>query len=534
MIPAVRHAGPTSRRLFVACALGCTLAAAGSAFGQAASPSAPAPAAPASGYGAIAGLVVDSLNGGALAGAQVAVDGLNVLAMTDSSGRFRIDSVPPGAYRIGIFHPLLDSLALSIATVPFKVAADSTLEVVIGTPSAISFIHLVCGNIQIDTMNGIGPSVIVGRVLDAETEAPQPHAKVSLSWVDIQVGASIGVRRIQRVRDTTTGPGGEFRFCHLPSHLTGTARAFSTTADSGAVTRPYVLKGRLVGALVLHVPSAEAPHDQPVASATGASAAPGGGVLTGSVLTGRVMGSDGSGPFAGAQVMVRGSNQTAVTNDSGQFTLRGLPAGSRTLEVHALGWEPVTMPVDLAQREPRQVTVPLEVKTAVLRAVVVTATLNAGLQRVGFDSRKHMGIGRFLDPDDIAKRNAFEFVDLMAGMPGVIRRPGPYGEDYLAATRGMGSCVRYVVDGSPYQEMSRGDINTFVRPDDIGAVEVYQPNESPAQYAYSPPMMTAGSPTFGRMGTGARPAGTMGASGGSSGGTSCMKIVIWTKSRLGL
>jgi hypothetical protein len=532
MIPVVRQAGPNARWHFLACTLGFALAAAGSAFGQ--TPSAPgtaspAPAAAASGYGIIAGLVVDSLNGGTLAGAQISVEGLNVLAMTDSSGRFRIDSVPPGKYRIGIFHPLLDSLALSIATVPFKVSADSTLDVILGTPSAITFIHMACGNIQIDTMNGIGPSVIVGRVLDAETEEPQSHAKVALSWVDMQVGASIGLRRILRVRDTTTGPGGEFRFCHLPRHLDGTASAISSTADSGAVSRPYALRGRLVGAVVLHVPGSGAQHDQPVASTNG-SPSP----KTGSVLTGRVMGSDGSGPFAGAQVMVRGSNQTAVTNDSGQFTLRGLPAGSRTLEVRALGWEPVTMPVDLAQREPRQVTVPLEVKTAVLRAVVVTATLNAGLQRVGFDSRKHMGIGHFLGPDDIAKRNAFEFVDLMAGMPGVTRRPGPYGEDYLTGTRGMGSCVRYVVDGSAYQEMSPGDINTFVRADDIGAVEVYQAGESPAQYAYSPPMMTAGSPTFGRMGTGARRAGTMGATGGSVGGTGCMKVIIWTKSRLGI
>jgi len=119
-------------------------------------------------------------------------------------------------------------------------------------------------------------------------------------------------------------------------------------------------------------------------------------------------------------------------------------------------------------------------------------------------------------------------------MPGVVRRPGPNGEDYLAATRGMGSCVRYVVDGSPYQEMTPGDINTFVRADDIGAVEVYQPTESPAQYAYSPPTMTPGSQTFGRMGTGARRAGTLGASDGSGGGTGCMKVVIWTKARLGL
>ena len=217
-----------------------------SAFGQTpAAPAAPAsarPTAPASGYGVIAGLVVDSLNGGTLAGAQVSVEGLNVLAMTDSNGRFRIDSVPPGKYRIGIFHPLLDSLALSIATMPLTVTADSALEVVIGVPSAISFIHLVCGNIQIDTMNGIGPSVIVGRVLDAETEEPKAHATVTLSWVDMQVATSIGLRRVQRVRDTTTGPGGEFRFCHLPNHLNGTARAFSSTADSGAVSRPYALR----------------------------------------------------------------------------------------------------------------------------------------------------------------------------------------------------------------------------------------------------------------------------------------------------
>ena len=545
MIPAARHIGPTTRWLVVTCALGCTLGstlATGSAFGQTPSaPGAPSPAtptAPAHGYGAITGLVVDSLNGGALAGAQVSVEGLNVLAVTDSNGQFRIDSVPPGKYRIGIFHPLLDSLALSIASMPLQVSADSTLEVLFGTPSAISFIHLVCGNVQIDTMNGIGPSVIVGRVLDAENEAPEPHVRVTLSWVDIQAGMSIGVRRILYVRDTTTGPGGEFRLCHLPARLNGTARAFSSAADSGAVTRPYALRGRLVGTVVLHMPGAAAQHDQPVASTNGTPANGTPAPAAGSVLTGRVIRSHGSGPFAGAQVMVLGSTQTTVTNDSGQFTLRGLPAGSRTLEVRALGWEPVSMPVDLAQREPRQVTVPLEVKTAVLRAVVVTATLNAGLQRVGFDTRKHMGIGRFLGPDDIEKRNAFEFVDVMAGMPGLVRRPGPYGEDYLAATRGMGSCVRYVVDGAPYQEVTRGDINTFVRADDIGAVEVYQPSEAPAQYAYSPPMMSAGSPTFGRMGRpGTARAGTMGSSaggGGMGGGTGCMKIIIWTKGRLGL
>jgi Carboxypeptidase regulatory-like domain/TonB-dependent Receptor Plug Domain len=489
-----------------------------------------APANTPSTMGAIVGIVVDSLRGGPLKGAQVSVEGLNTLAVTDSTGRFRVDSVPPGKYRIGIFHPLLDSLALSIASPPLSVAADSTIAVVFATPSAPTFIRLVCGPIQIDSMAGVGPSVIVGQVLDAETEAPVANTKVSVSWVEILASAKIGLHRIQRSRDTTTGPNGGFRFCHLPSRLDGVARAISATADSGAVSRPLAMDGRLVVTLVLHVPGTA----QPASTSSGhgtAAADTSSAAQPGSVLTGRVMRSDTTAPFAGAQVMVLGSKPTAVTNDSGYFTLRGLPTGSRTLAVRALGWEPVTMPVDLTMRETRQITVPLAVKTAVLRAVIVTATLNAGLQRVGYDNRRHLGIGHFLGPDDIANRNAFEFVDLMAGMPGVNRRPGPNGEDYLVGTRGMGACVGYVVDGVSYQEMTRGDINSYVRPDDIGAVEVYQANESPAQYAYSPPSL--GMQGMTRAGT-APHAGQLAPSGGSVGGTSCVKILIWTKGHLGL
>lgn len=494
--------------------------------GQASAPSPPQ-------GGSIIGLVVDSLYGRPLVGAQISVEGVNSQAFTDSTGRFRVDSVPAGRYRIGVFHPLLDSLELSIASPPLAVAAGKTLSVIFATPSAATFVRLSCGDMAVDTMAGIGRAVLIGHVLDAETDAPAAGVRVSLHWIDIQASPSIGVHRIVRVRDTTTGPSGQFRFCHLPSQLAGTARATSVTADSVAVSRPYAMNGRLVGFLVLHVPGIDtaARHSAHGAPSDGSAVSLAGG----GVLTGRVTRPDGGGPFAGAQVMVLGSKQTAVTGDSGQFTLRGLPTGSRTLEVRALGWEPVTLAVDLAQRETRQVVVPLAIKTAVLQAVVVTATLNAGLHRVGYDARKQMGIGHFLGPDDIANRNAFEFADLMMGMPGVLRRPGPNGEDYLTGSRGGGGCVGYYVDGIQYHEMTRGDINTYVRPDDIGAVEMYQPSEAPAQYAYSAPSMSAPSMSGGggRGNAMMRSAGTMGATSGS-GGTGCVKILIWTKGRLGL
>ena len=542
MIPAVlRHARVAVRLL----TLICTVTGAGAARSQSSAKPAGAPSTAGrtspSPFGEITGVVVDSLHGRPLTGAQISVEGLNSLAMTDSAGRFTIDSVPPGKYRIGVFHPLLDSLALSIASPQLQVFADSTLGVILATPSAPTFIRLVCGSIQVDTMAGIGPSVVVGRVLDAETEAPAAGIRVTLSWTDIQAGANIGVRRIQRTRDTMTGPTGGFRFCNLPPSVNGVARAIVSTADSGAVSRPLAINGHLIVALVLHVPGSAKPATGTHGSASSDGSAPASTApSTGSVLTGRVMRSDGTGPLPGAQVTVLGSQVTTVTNDSGDFTMRGLSAGTRTLAVRAVGWEPVTMPVDLAVHEPRKVVVPLQIRTAALKAVVVTATRDAALKRVGFDSRRHTGIGHFIGPDDIEKRSPFEFVDIMSGTPGVMRHPGPYGEDYLTGTRGASSCVTYIVDGVPYVEMTHGDINTFVRPEEVGAVEVYQAGESPVQTAFAPQAPTireveGGNHRAGTMSTDAALSGRVGTPGGTGGGgTGCVKIVVWTKARLGL
>jgi hypothetical protein len=447
--------------------------------------------------------------------------------LTDSLGHFRIDSVPAGQYRIGIFHPVLDSLGMSIASPPLTVPAGKTIALAFATPSAPTIVRLTCGSAPADTAAGSGPSVLIGRVLDAETEAPVAGVLVSLSWTDMQASQATGVHRLRRVRDTTTGPTGEFRFCHLPGTLAGSARTVHVGADSGGVSRQYAMNGRLVGFLVLHLPSNDtsarpgAPVTASVSDPSPSLAPSGHGVLTG-----RVVRSDGGGPFVGAQVMVLGTGDTAVTGDSGQFTLRGLPSGSRTLEVRAVGWDPVLMPVEVSQRAPRQITVPLATKAAVLKSVIVTGNVNAALHTIGFDTREKSGVGHFLGPQDIEKRNAFEIADLLAGMPGLVRRYSANGNDYLAGSRSMGpccGCVNYILDGMPYRELMLGDINAYLQPNQIAAVEVYQTSEQPPKFAYTPPALAPAT---------APPVGTMGAAG--NGGSDCVKIIIWTKSRLGL
>jgi hypothetical protein len=477
------------------------------------------------------GLVVDSLNGGPLVGAQVSVEGIAAQAVTDSLGRFRIDSVPAGPHRIGVFHPLLDSLGVSIASPPLTVIAGAKLSLIFATPSAPTIVRLTCGVMPpIDSAAGIGPSVLIGRVLDAETDGPAAGVRVSLRWAHLHATLSSALHRAQSVWDTTTGPTGEFRFCHLPAQFAGLAVAVRPTADSSGVSRLYAMRGRLIGFVVLHVPSLGAASRGVQGAASDSNPTSGSGRA---VLTGRVTRTDDGGPFVGALVTVAGTGDTAVTGDNGQFTLRGLPTGSRTLEVRALGWEPEVLPVELTQRTARHIVVPLVTKTAVLEAVVVTATLNVGLHRIGFDSRKQRGVGHFITADDIAKRTAMEFVDLMTQMPGVVRRMGPFGEDFLSATRGTGGCVSYVIDGMPYEESSPGDINIVVPLGQIGAVEVYQPSEQPAEYAYTTPPPPA--PFQARTNSVA----SIGHQGqmdslGQSGGTGCVKIIIWTKSRLGI
>ena len=490
-----------------------------------------APSAPAE-YGAIRGIVVDSLNGGPLVGAQVSVENIALQAITDSTGRFRIDSVPAGEYRIGVFHPLLDSLGFGIASPPLTVTAGKTIAIGFATPSAATIVRLSCGNAATDTAANAGPSVLIGRVLGAETDAPVAGVDVSLRLAHIRATLSTAMHQTEWLWDATSGPHGEFRFCHLPANLEGTVRAVRARVDSNTAVRQYSVGGRIVSFLVMHVPNADS--ELPGAAAATATANTHGARPGRAVLSGQVVRTDGAGPFPGALVTIAGTGDTTVTDDSGKFVLRGLPSGTRTLKVRAVGWEPQTMPVELTRQTVRHVTVPLITKTAVLQAVIVTATLNAGLHRVGFDERKRRGVGHFLSPDDIERRVAMEFVDLMSQMPGVLRRAGPGGEDFLSATRGPGGCVSYVIDGMPYQETTPGDINIVVPVTQIGAVEVYQPSEQPAQWAYTTPPTPA--PFSIDQNNKLNASGRQGSidSLGQAGGTGCVKVIIWTKNRLGL
>ncbi|HEV7838013.1 MAG TPA: carboxypeptidase regulatory-like domain-containing protein [Gemmatimonadaceae bacterium] len=454
-----------------------------SAFAQQkpAVPAAPSTSAGApSGKASIVGVVVDSLNGRYLAGADVLIEGSKTALTTDSLGKFRLDSLAPGNYQVGVFHPLLDTLGIALATQPFHVGADSISYVVLSVPSAPTIIRNTC---KVRPRQQ-GRSAVIGHVQDPETTEPVAGAEVSLAWTQFEVSKEVGIRQSPRLLRDTTDASGAYRICGIPNEMDATLQARRgswTTAE---------------------IPIKLGTDDIELFARTLLLAKVDSMVTTGSAtLTGRVI-LEGNPVGSGTRVEVAGTEAVANTNEKGEFSLRNLPSGTHNLVARHIGFAANVVAVDLSTREPRSVTVRLPKYVNVMDPVVVTARRTASLDVVGFSQRKKTGMGYYLGPDQIERMHAQYLTDVLRQVPGIRVSSTPDG-DVVVPTRGAslagGSCVQYYVDNMPWQSMQPGDINQFVSGHEIAAVEVYNGPGAPAQYTRA---------------------------------NGCATIVLWTKSRI--
>ena len=412
----------------------------------------------------ISGVVLDSLNGRYLSGADVIVEGAKATLVTDSLGKFRIDSLPPGRYQVGVFHPLLDTLGISLATKPFHVGPDSSSFVVLAIPSAATIIHGACPV----RPRAQGMSAVIGHVNDPETLQPVPGADVSIAWTEIEVSKAIGVRRSPRVLRDTTDAAGAFKLCGLPNSMQAT------------------LQAKRGGAVTAEIPISLGEGDTELFARTLLlSRADSGAKVGNASVSGRVV-LEGSATNAGSRVELVGTDVVALTNEKGEFTMTKLPSGSHVLLARHLGFGAQTVGVDLTSREPQRVTIKLPKFVAMMDPVVVTARRAASLDRVGFNQRKRSGMGYYLGPDQIQNMRPNYLTDILRRVPGLRVSYTSDGE-VVSSSRGTsslmgGNCVQYFVDDMPWQSAMPGDINNFVNGNEVVGVEVYQGSSTPAQY----------------------------------------------------
>ena len=418
------------------------------------------------GKAGISGVILDSLNAGYLAGAEVVVQGANVSRLTDSSGKFRFDSLAPGNYQVGVFHPLLDTLGLSLATQPFHLGPDSASYIMLAIPSAATIIKRACPSLG---PRAQGTSAVIGHVTDPESLQPVAGADVSIAWTQLEISKEIGVRRTPRVLRDSTDSEGAFKICGLPSDMQATLQA---------------RKGRSVTA---EVPIALGQEQTELFARTLLLSKADSGVKTGNAtVSGRVL-LQGAPSHAGSRVEVVGTDAIAMTNEKGEFTIRNLPSGSHVLLARHLGFGAETVPVDLSSRQPKQVSIKLPKYVAMIDPVVVTARRQASLDRVGFNLRQKSGQGFYLGPDQLASIHANYLTDILRRVPS-LRIVGTPTGDVVTSSRGVTSlsgnsgCVQYYLDDMPWMSATPGDINQFVNGNEVVAVEVYAGPGAPAQY----------------------------------------------------
>lgn len=423
----------------------------------------PTPAAASPTTAIAVGVVFDSIRGRPLVDAVVRVDSSDLIGMADQDGRFRIEGIAPGGHVLRVEHPMIDTLGMALRTQRIAFAAGSTVGVDLVIPSQETLVQYVCSA----AWRNRGPAVLMGRVREADTGIPAVGAKVSLVWYEVEIMST--VRRAPRVRETQVGPDGSYKICGLPAELEGKVQVIRGPLTSGEIEINF-------GTDLVYLRSMGLASQ---VAAGGDSSKP--VVLHTARVSGRVINNAGT-PLPGARVQLEGTTRAATTRANGEFVLDSLPAGTQSISVRLLGYAPIEQAVDLVSSTPATVTIKMTEFVPVLEAVRVTAARERGLESVGFARRKRIGQGYYMDEKDI-NENAKYFSDVLRAVPGI--RVEPYGmnRQVLTSTRGTNGCVTVWVDGTMWQSMEPGDIDDFIRPHELAAIEAYSSNSTPPEFS---------------------------------------------------
>ncbi len=463
-------------------------------------PAAPPPAAPAPAgvLGTVHGVVYDSLARGPLAGARVQIARADDLlgrrsVAADSAGAFRFDALAPGRYLVGFDHPRLDLLRVQLRPRLVEVGPDGAsggdaVRVDLGVPGLAEMRPVLCGSAQAPTDSS---GLLAGRVRDAADGAPVAHATVVLTWAELSLGDG-GVRTERRRVPVPTGPGGTYVACGVPAGVELVASAAAPGRASGDVALEVPVRGFVMRDLTL---GDTVPLTTAVAVPDGGAVRPRGGrpgagdtavvrLPRGTArLTGTVRDAGGR-PVRGARASVRGTAAATIAGEDGAFVLGGLPAGTRTLDVRAIGFAPGQVAVDLAPGHTDTADVRLA-SVATLDQVTVLGTPSERSLRLRefLDRRRNSASGRFVTAADIDRWKPFWATDALRGTGMLVR---PNGGGVGNAIRGPGRlqhCPANVfLDGLPLDPTE--SIDAYLGPRQVAGIEIYpDPAFAPPQYS---------------------------------------------------
>jgi hypothetical protein len=211
-------------------------------------------------------------------------------------------------------------------------------------------------------------------------------------------------------------------------------------------------------------------------------------------LVGLVRDSAGHG-IPGAEVRARGNVVVAITNDSGRFHVAQMPVGARGVFVRRLGFAPQRAPIQAsAAGSIDSVDVVLTAVVHTLAAIEAQDPHDSLSRKVlaDFWQRRSRGFGKFVTRDEIERKGASRFVDVVRSVSSVsIMNYGGRSEiRFRGAAIGSANCPpQYWIDGIPLDRGSADEIY----PENVEAIELY------ASPATTPPQFNTRSATCGTV-----------------------------------
>ena len=361
----------------------------------------------------------------------------------DGRGRFTFDGVTPGSHAFSAQHAALDSLGFTGITVRTTVT-DGRDEIRIAGPSFSTLWRSVCGTNRIPKDSGF----VYGTIRNGATKSPVPNATVDLTWLDLRVDRAHHISQDRYRGRTRSDSIGGYYLCGVPRETGSRIRAATDAGASGLID--------LAGG------GTRVQRRDLTLGAVGDSGATQFGLVAGLVAD------SGGRPIGDARVIADGAAEIR-TAPNGRFVVSGVPAGTRQVEVLAIGMSPVVSVVDVTPADTATILATMR-KITTLDVVRVTASPNVRRLVRELDERRASGFGYIRDSTEVANHGTmfsvfFEFPSVQ------VNRRGAAGE-FVVTMPGTGAnrCLaNVVIDG---MKSDYADLN-FIRPTDIAVLEVY-------------------------------------------------------------
>jgi protocatechuate 3,4-dioxygenase beta subunit len=384
----------------------------------------------------LTGTVVDSA-GRPVAAAQLLVretakrgaDARRWEARSDSTGRFRIEGLAPGALRLEVLRDAYEPAGFDI-----------------------------------QIANGVMVDVRV-RLVNDEMWQLAKRAADSLARADSAAAAAVRGRSGAPLMATTLR--------NAPSATSPPAADTAVARSSG--TTDVTLSTAITATL----PSGGAPVGprRPGAPAN--------------LLTGRVLTQEGE-PVVRVQVQAMGTTLFTMTDSTGRFFFRDLAPGPYFVRARKVGYEPVVFTATLAAIDSLEASVRFTALTAAnttrLDTVRTTAEYDRMSRRLrGFEERRANIRGLFIDREEVAMRKPQLLSDLLRGRANITVQRNGTGDTQIFGTRisiSTGYCpLALILDGTLINT-NGGRMDNFVPIDMVAAIEVYNSGTSvPGQFA---------------------------------------------------